>query len=1298
MVKTKISALIFLFTILFGALSIQSAELEIITENENYLHILISDQNELRELNNYHNPDSLTTFLLSGARYFTLSDRLRCPYWQWKLALPTPHKPQVEIRTINFETQQLQQALSTADVTRLQQLQPIQFTNTGFLRFNPAGLLQVYPVQAGNNPHEIRQLRSVELMIRYEKESPPGKSIPVEKSIYRSSFINHKSAQKWHYRLPKALPKPSAYPQGQWLRMTVTETGIHSVTPADLESAGLDVGSISPENIFLFSNATHGRPLPAEIKSSVPENLIENSRQIIDHNQDGRFNGNDSLLFWGQACSGIQLDANQELVFTRNPYSQENYYWLCVATNNTHAPRSMNQISAPDAAPDLTVTQTDFLLRHEVEAENFLHAGNDWYGEKFTQPGASVTVIFQLPDNESSQSFPAELSLRTVGTITQSTHNFQLFINNSLNPVTTWATYNRSPNSTVISHQLTSGMNVLKIQYLNNKNGQAYLDYAQCRYQRPLQLTEDPLHVWGPQESGIIAYEIDKNNINHPVIYNLTDLNAVSVLQPSQNNSTTLQFQLQQDTDRHHFWITTPAQYKTPPEIDLIENPLWNSLRRTDRGADYIIITHENFKAAAQEIAEVHSELVPPKDRLSTIIVTQSQILREFNGDLADPHAIRFFLKYAFDHWQPAPAYVLLLGDGTYDHRNLAAKGGNYIMTYQVRSKFNYCADARYTYVQGSDKFMDMGIGRIPVRTSAEAFSAADKIRKYLVEPAYDDWRATVTLVADDPERPNTREEEHINDSESQIARVLPNLLDVKKLYLLEYPEVQDASTYGVKKPAATTAILNQLEKGTTIINYLGHGSPTIWAQEHVLTMERDLSKINTGMKLPFWIAATCSWGYFDDIVGQCMPEALVKEPENGAIAALGASRAAYAGPNADFVQSLLKKWFSMQQVNRIRLGAVLQYTLDGTETNNEQYILFGDPAIYLALPYEGIDFTPLANDTLSALEHISLTGAIADELDPLDGTGILKVFDSERHVTRTYIDKYKNEHTLSYILPGQTIFKGHININNGQFTAGFFVPKDLNYAGRDGKITFYGWNEDQFIELGGAYAELLFTGSMAVTDSLGPTIELGFQDIQFRDGDLVPPGSELKIQLRDPLGINVAGQLGHDIVLEFDNNTNQNYVLTDYFSYDANSDTSGRILYPLPELEAGEHSCRLTAWDNANNFNIGEAYFTLTTTEDLELQRVVNYPNPFKEETDITFYLSQPAFVTVKIYTVRGLLIKEIRSQELLSPGFQYLHWDGRDDFNDIVARGIYLYRVQARSLQSNQKSSYIGKMVKTG
>ena len=83
---------------------------------------------------------------------------------------------------------------------------------------------------------------------------------------------------------------------------------------------------------------------------------------------------------------------------------------------------------------------------------------------------------------------------------------------------------------------------------------------------------------------------------------------------------------------------------------------------------------------------------------------------------------------------------------------------------------------------------------------------------------------------------------------------------------MMEFPEVGDASAYGVIKPDATQALINSINGGTAILSYIGHGSPTQLAQEKLLVLDRgDLSQIDNKGKLPIWIVGTCSFGHFDD-------------------------------------------------------------------------------------------------------------------------------------------------------------------------------------------------------------------------------------------------------------------------------------------------------------------------------------------------------------------------------------------------------------------------------------------------
>ncbi|MBL7135840.1 MAG: type IX secretion system sortase PorU [Candidatus Marinimicrobia bacterium] len=1290
--------------LLFGYSSIFGIEYDLIEETNEEIYFRIKNESSLKWKSSENYPNSESVFYINDARFAKISDNLIIPYWQWTIALPTPNKPNVKISNLVIEKITLEKSLTDKDYLILKEKKIIQFTNTGFLGDISAGILELYSIKAGEKPNEIILLKSADIHIQFIKEFPGQKSNKLkekQEAFYKMSFLNGKSAIRWVHPRIKHLEKPIKYPSGQWIKITVKEDGIYALTYDVLQSLGISENNIDINRIYLYSNSTCGRELSSQIGIEVPDNLVENSRKIIG-SENGYFSSGDSIIFWGGSTSGVDADSNGSLKFNRNCYSFENYYWLLISNYTSKIPKSTNMLPNISSTPDSIITDYENVDRHEIEADNFLHSGKRWYGEKFSKSGSTVSILFQLPTYKSE--YPASIKIRTKGATISRTetikHYFKLYLKNSTH---NWSSNNYNSKLETFSQTLTSGLNIFRIDYTSSlSSAQAYLDYIECNYQKELKPANKSMDFWGPNSSGMMEYRLSDIEYNNPIVFDITDWSNVNIQSTESFGSDGLKFLANNNvTSRSHYYITSPNKYKSPVNIQLINSPSWNSLRTTEQDAKYVIITNEEFKEAAENIAKLHSTDVPEKDRLPSVVVLQDQILREFNADIPDPHAIRFFLKYAFENWNEAPQYVLLFGDGTYDYRGIDSDEGNYILTYQVSPESesgggfsSYATDARFVYIRGSDKLMDMAIGRITVRTAEESQNAAEKIRKYVTEPIYGSWRNRITLVADDPVRPNNNEPEHINDSELSIASNIPKFFTLNKLYLLEYPEVQDASTYGVRKPAATEAILKQLERGTTIVNYLGHGSSTVWAQEHVLKMDRDLGKINTGMKLPFWIAGTCSWGQFDNISGPCMPEAIVIEPEDGGIAAFSATRATTAGPNAAFIKSIFQKWFSKDRINRIRIGTLIQFTLTGNSSNNEKYVLFGDPTLYLALPYQKAEFNNLSTDSLKSLSRVSIRG----QTEIATGEGIIKVYDSDRYVTRNYIDKNKKSHSQSYILPGDILFKGSIQIDNENFSTKFFVPKDLNYESRYGMINLYAWNEESGVEVSGFYDSLIFAGSESILDTVGPEIIIGFQNINFQDGDIITPDATLEIKIQDSHGINITDQLGHNIILQFDSDESQTMQLTEEFYYDTNSDTSGVVVIPLPDIDPGEHSIYVKAWDNANNSSSVNSTFILTSSTKLELEKVVNYPNPFTDETDITFFLTQPGKVKISIFTIRGLLIREIEQSEPLDLGFNFIHWDGKDDFGDDISRGIYLYRIKAKSIDSNHTVTFIGKMVKSG
>jgi flagellar hook assembly protein FlgD len=93
-----------------------------------------------------------------------------------------------------------------------------------------------------------------------------------------------------------------------------------------------------------------------------------------------------------------------------------------------------------------------------------------------------------------------------------------------------------------------------------------------------------------------------------------------------------------------------------------------------------------------------------------------------------------------------------------------------------------------------------------------------------------------------------------------------------------------------------------------------------------------------------------------------------------------------------------------------------------------------------------------------------------------------------------------------------------------------------------------------------------------------------------------------------------------------------------------------------------------------------------------LIISHLLNYPNPFTDNTAFYFEHNQPFTdlnILIQIYSPSGKLVKTIHHQESTASGFRIgpIQWDGKDDFGSRIGRGVYFYRL--RVITSNGKST---------
>src|SRR3989304_1570692 len=155
--------------------------------------------------------------------------------------------------------------------------------------------------------------------------------------------------------------------------------------------------------------------------------------------------------------------------------------------------------------------------------------------------------------------------------------------------------------------------------------------------------------------------------------------------------------------------------------------------------------------------------------------------------------------------------------------------------------------------------------------------------------------------------------------------------------------------------------------------------------------------------------------------------------------------------------------------------------------------------------------------------------------------------------------------------------------------------------------------------------------------------MRMDFGKADFAYGDYTGPNPLMNIEIVDSLsGVNIAGDIGHRIMMTMDNDVANAKDMTEFFEYDEGSYVKGSIKYSLYDIAEGAHDVAVKAWDNSNNSSILETNFVVVADSVFKVRNVLNYPNPVRESSSFTFEVSQNARVTLKIFSVAGRLIRE--------------------------------------------------------
>ena len=1143
--------------------------------------------------------------------------------------------------------------------------------------------------------------------------------VKVGKAIHRVTSVNVKypNGQPYLVNSQKDFVTNSVLRSGSgyWYKISVEEDGIYKLDKSFLEECGIDVENINPQDINIYGNGD-GR-LPELNSTSRTDDLAKNAIMVVGEG-DGAFDDDDYILFYGWGPHRWYKNGALGFDQDRNPYSDVSCYFINV--NSADSPmRVSTQSSSVSTVTDVVNTYSYYDV-HEQDLTSLVNGGQRWYGELFDSQ-LQRTITFNIPDIDNSAPVNIESSIASNGVSSTNTSE-RYSVNGNvlldvLLPTGGGGDYGRRVRDMTLTNPQTTIPLLISITR-NSPTTLTYLDRILVNGRRNLKFTSTQFSFRDTSSVGVgnvaefILSDLPQSN---GFVWEITDRHSPRVVNGNFSGSDFV-FQLNVDSLRE-FVASDGLTFRTPSRLGEVTYQNLHGLPQ----ADYLIVTYKSFISQANRLAELHRA-----NGTTVHVVTTEQVFNEFSSGALDATAIKMFAKMFYDRGASNPSTrphsLLLFGDGTYDPKNRVSNNNNYILTYQVLNSEDHISalvtDDYFGLLDdnesiSSSDLLDIGVGRLLISDLDMAREQVDKVQHYMhngsdlyssestncnadgISSTFGDWRTKYVQIADDEENGYFIK----NDVEPQfdtVTKYHPSM-NCDKIYLDAYQQVTTAG--GQRYPDVNEAINDRIERGALVLNYVGHGGEVGVAEERVITVPQiqDWKNID---KLPLIVSATCEFTKYDDPDRVSAGEWASMNPFGAAIALMTTTRSVFFGVNTDTGKSFYEEVFKRDADDEPRtFGEIIKRTKNGVlggGNNKRSFTLIGDPALQIALPRMNI-LTDSINglspsievDTIRALSKVTIKGHVEDfngsVLTNFNGVVYPSVYDKPKEQVTLGNDPSESP-ILTFYLQTNKVYRGKASVVNGYFEFTFIVPKDINYSFDFGKVSYYAENgvfdalgDEQRVYVGGVDPN-------GINDSEGPRIDLYLNDETFVNGGISDETPILIAKLFDDNGINAVGNgIGHDLTAVLDAETGSPIVLNEYYTADLDSYQSGEIRYNFAELDPGSHTLTVKVWDVNNNSSESTIEFVVKEKEELSLDHVLNYPNPFTTYTEFFFEHNQicSALETqIQIFTVSGKLVRTI-NQFVHTEGFRSagIAWDGRDDFGDQLAKGVYVYRVVVRS-----------------
>ncbi|RJP69480.1 MAG: T9SS C-terminal target domain-containing protein [Ignavibacteriales bacterium] len=774
------------------------------------------------------------------------------------------------------------------------------------------------------------------------------------KKYLKSNTINYPVAQKWIGTSP-SLKKINAASDTSWFdpnktyyKIFVSKKDIYRISYDYLNDNNIYPGtSISKNNIELYSDSGM---IPIE---------------ITDTDKDGYFNSGDFIQFVGYPP--------EPSPYTHlNLYNYSNVYWLSFEAKDEGL-----KYHYQDGYPttyDTTVYSSLHTIHYERDTiyERLGYAPDDkrdyWFWGKVSGNNGSFSDVFSYP-------FPTpkglsvdtkELTLRVNMHGMTKNDNFNLDHKVEIlftgQPIDTfyWDGQDIGEFEAKINLNKIGLWDVNYLQAVSKginpgsitlpTSDEVRFNWFEIEYLREHRVDTNYFNfISSPNLTGKLRFDVYRWKANNMKVF-VPEKNKI-IINPWVTNDPYEEVLFADSISEQTEYFCAANNYFSIP--DSIIPAMKSNLHDITNRADYIIITHPNFRQAAERLAEYRSKNLEDFTSPTVKIVDINEIYNEFSAGLNDPFALQKFLKYAFDNWQkPAPSYVVLFGDMSWDYRKIFPDSRpNFIPSIPYHSiKYGQAvSDNMIACIIGDDALPDLAIGRLSAETIDEANALVDKIIAYPADDAKP-WKENVLLIGAG-ESLNDENVFHFNDESVYLenAFLKPNGFPATKVF--RYPSDEYQEFFG-ERPEVRQAF----NSGCVVANFYGHGGGYQW---DFVFLNDDIYLLQNGNKLPLILSITCYTAHFDN--QNVFGEQFSKVPGKGCIGFIGSTGLTTWQPGVDLNIKFFNQLFrvGVQEVGpafmfaKNSYGMVSGYTRDMVCLAN----YLGDPALKLALP-DKPDFT----------------------------------------------------------------------------------------------------------------------------------------------------------------------------------------------------------------------------------------------------------------------------------------------------------------------------------------------------